>query len=88
MARWEKLLEEMRSDPKPLKYTFAQAASILEALGFQRAGGESGSHRIFRRVSPSGGAIRVMLVDRGRGKLKPGYIRQMLEILASAGLLP
>lgn len=88
MARWEKLLERMLSDPKPITYTYADACAVLKALGFEVAPHSGGSHRKWRLKLPDGNVVLVGLVEKGHGTLKPYLIRDMVALLRSNGLVP
>lgn len=94
MGGWRTVLELMVADDDPRSYSFDQAATVLVHLGFSPPKKPKGSHRIFRRViadaaSPSGTrAVTVGLVDSGKGKLKPIYVKEMVAVLQMNDLLP
>lgn len=73
MAKWEKRLERMRENPRGWRYE--EVARILERHGFERPSKSGGSHRVFKH--PSG--LRVSLVDRGKGDMKPVYVEEAVE---------
>jgi hypothetical protein len=94
VARWEKLLGQIVTDPKPVSYTYDELATLLVShLGFTLFSG-GGSHRRFWRKIPSpddpskGTTITIGLVDSGRGKQRPEYVREMVRTLRANSLLP
>lgn len=87
MASWEKLLQRMLDDRRPVSYTYADAVRILGRLGFVE-GSKGTSHRTWRFRGVDGNTVVVGLVDAGHGTLKPVYIREMLRILRDNNLLP
>ena len=86
MASWKKLLAEMSAHPKPVNYTYAEAAKVLRNLGFELAESE-GSHRIWKLKIDAHTTVRVGLVEAGHGTLKSVYIKQMIRTLRAHGLL-
>lgn len=73
MARWEKRLADMRTNPRGWRYD--QVVSILTPVGFEPPRKPSGSHRAFRH--PNGRYVG--LVDSGSGTLKPVYVEKAVE---------
>lgn len=92
MARWQKVLAAMMTDPKPRSYTYQDAAVVLEGLGFTLASRGGGSHRKWRLALPSQArgsrSVIIGLLERGHGPLPPEYIKDMVRILRENGLLP
>jgi predicted RNA binding protein YcfA (HicA-like mRNA interferase family) len=78
----------MADDPKPVSYTYDEAASILKALGFVLAKTSGTSHRRWRIKAPNGQSITVPLVDGGRGAMKSVYIKEMIRLLRANDLIP
>jgi len=78
----------MANDPKPVRYTYDDAASILRALGFALAKTSGTSHRRWRIQAPNGRPVTVALVDCGRGPVKSVYIKEMVRLLKENDLLP
>ena len=93
MTRWLKRLLGMVADPRPVSYTYAEAAAVLVGVGFELQP-HQGSHRKFRKViddpkAPGGRrTVIIGLVEKGRGPLKPAYIRTMVRTLQENDLLP
>ena len=87
MGSWRKLLRKMADDPKPRGYTYDEAALILSNLGFAKPSKPGGSHRAWRLEQPGGNVVRVFLVEKGHGTLKPEYIQDMVATLRAHGLL-
>ena len=94
MASWQKLLGKMVADEDPRSYTYEEAAGILLHLGFAPPTKARGSHRRFRiEIDDPGDTTRkrgivVGLVEKGRGRLKPRYISEMVRTLKENNLLP
>ncbi len=92
MSSWRKLLVQMAADTDPRNYAYEDAVRVLVGLGFSPAKSKpSGSHRVWRRPDPGGNVhatLVVALKDAGSGTMKPAYIRDMVKILDSAGLIP
>lgn len=94
MASWRKLLSKMVADPDPRSYTYEEAEGILLQLGFDPPPKTGGSHRRFRMEiddpndSSRKRGVIIGLVDKGRGKLKPKYISEMVRTLTENNLLP
>jgi len=86
MASWRKLLAEMAAHPKPVNYTYAEAAKVLRNLGFTLSDSE-GSHRVWKKRIDARTTIRVGLVEAGHGTLKSVYIKEMIRTLRAYGLL-
>lgn len=78
----------MADDPKPVNYTYDDAASILRAMGFALAKTSGTSHRRWRLKAPNGQVITIALVDRGRGPMKSVYIKSMVRLLDANKLIP
>lgn len=88
MARWKDLLEAMVNDSNPITYTYTDACTVLEALGFEVAPHGGGSHRKWRRKLDNGNVVVIGLVEKGRGTLKPYLIRDLVAQLRANGLIP
>lgn len=88
MGNWRKLLQQMAADPDPRRYTYDDAARILDHLGFSEPSGASGSHRRWRLKREGCNSVVIGLVDKGHGTLKPGYIRDLVKALQENGLMP
>ena len=69
MGRKEKTLAAMEANPSGWRYD--EVASVLQAFGFTERRGK-GSHRAFSH--PSRGTV--MLVEKGRGTLKPYQVEE------------
>jgi predicted RNA binding protein YcfA (HicA-like mRNA interferase family) len=78
----------MAADPKPIRYTYDEASSILKALGFALAKTSGTSHRRWRIKAPNGQSVTVALVDSGRGPVKSVYIKEMIRLLRANDLIP
>jgi predicted RNA binding protein YcfA (HicA-like mRNA interferase family) len=84
----------MVADTDPRSYTYDEAAGVLINLGFAQSRRGGGSHRIFRielaDSQAQGGrrAVIIGLVDSGKGKLRPIYIKKMVQTLRENKLLP
>ncbi len=75
------------TDPKPVNYTYDEVAALLRRLGFEvQASGGGTSHRKWRLQREGRPSIWIGLVERGHGKLPPGYIREIQRVLRDAGL--
>lgn len=89
---WRKTLRRMSDDDDPRSYTYDDAAHVLHGLGFTLAKEKpKGSHRVWRLSCPGSNVQRSMivgLVKTGHGTMKPVYVRQMISILRTAGLIP
>ncbi|MBA3560846.1 MAG: hypothetical protein H0W30_19900 [Gemmatimonadaceae bacterium] len=77
----------MAEHPKPVNYTYDDAARILRHLDFRVSDAE-GSHRVWKRKIDEHTTLRVSLVDSGHGKLKSVYVKKMVQILNAHGLVP
>lgn len=94
MASWIKLLRRMVADPRPISYTYDEAALILRHLGFEPPSKPTGSHRKFRLEIEDPAAdtgrrgIIIGLVENGHGPMKAVYVREMVRVLRENGLLP
>ena len=88
MANWKKLLGRMLTDTSPTSYTYAEAASILAAIGFTLAPKHGGSHRKWRHRKADGTVVVVGLVDKGSGTLKAYLIRDIIKQLKEHDLVP
>lgn len=88
MASWRKLLARMAADPKPVSYTYDEAASVLGQLGFALASKGGSSHRKWRREEPGKPTVIIGLVDSGSGEIRKVYILDMIRILRENNLLP
>lgn len=93
MGGWKKRLADMVADRKSRSYSYADAAGILERLGFELAS-KGTSHRKWRRRMPDGNdpnktrLVVIGLVEAGSGTMKPEYLKQMIDTLEQEGLLP
>lgn len=87
MSAWEVLLREMRASAKLTGFSYDDAAKVLTGLGFTCPTGGGGSHRNWRRRLPNGELVVILLVDTGRGEIKPPYLRKMFRQLKAAGLI-
>lgn len=94
MAQWKKLLGSMVADRRPLSYTYHQAASVLQQLEFELETPGATSHRKWSRViadpaAPGGKrTVTIGLNAKGKGPMKPGYVREMVRTLQENNLLP
>ena len=88
MAKWRKVLARMLQDTDPRKYTYDDAAGVLQQLGFTLAPHGDGSHRKWRYRGVEGLVVVIGLVEKGSGTLKPVYIRDMVKQLRDNRLLP
>lgn len=94
MAQWIKLLGAMVADRKPISYTYEDASTVLRQLQFTMAKSGATSHRKWYReladaTAPSGHrTVTIGLNAKGKGPLKPGYIRAMVRTLRENNLLP
>jgi predicted RNA binding protein YcfA (HicA-like mRNA interferase family) len=75
----------MLSDVRPTTYTYADAAAVLNGLGFEVAPHGGGSHRRWRHRSAAGNVVVIGLVDSGSGPLKPYLIRDLVSSLREHG---
>lgn len=78
----------MLFDERPVTYTYADAATVLTALGFEVAPHAGGSHRRWRRKLASGNVVIVGLVEKGNGTRKPYLIRDLITQLRANDLVP
>jgi predicted RNA binding protein YcfA (HicA-like mRNA interferase family) len=78
----------MADDPKPVDYTYEDAASILKSLGFVLATASGTSHRRWRYKGANGLVTTIALVDRGKGPIKSVYIKEMIRLLKESNLVP
>lgn len=91
MSSWLKLLAQVAADPHPAGYRYEELANILRNLGFETPKKSGSSHKVWRQAFTSGDNKRtvvVVLVDPGRGTVKPVYVRHMVKILRENNLLP
>lgn len=89
MARWRKLLEQMRVSVRCVGFTYQDAVAILTALGFTEVRTNAGgSHRRWYRLRADGTRVIVGLVESGHADIKPVYIKTMLKTLKDEQLLP
>lgn len=86
--RWQRLLQRMLSDPRPVSYRYEDAAIVLRALGFEIAPTAGGSHRRWRLRTASGQTVIIGLVEKGHGTMKPYLIREMIAQLRTHRLIP
>lgn len=87
MARWEKVLQQMLNDQKPVGYTYDDAAGVLLGLGFEPPKKKKGgSHRKWTR-KVEGTLVVIGLVESGSGPLRAYLIRDMLKTLRQHGLV-
>ena len=68
----------------PRGWTYKQATTVLEGLGFVPPSKPGGSHRWWRH--PSG--VRVGIPDYGHGEVAVEYIKTMTRLVSDAGLGP
>ena len=93
MAQWKKLLAAMVADRRPISYTYDEAATVLSQLGFVQEKGATSHRKWSRQVVDSASrsgtrTITVGLNAKGKRKLPPGYIREMVQTLQENNLLP
>lgn len=87
MARWEKVLQQMLNDQKPVGYSYGDAASVLLGLGFEPPRRKTGgSHRKWTR-KVQGILVVIGLVESGSGPLRSYLIRDMVKTLTQHGLV-
>ena len=84
MGQKEKLIKRLKSKPKD--FTFDDAETLLNYLGYSRSnkGKTSGSRIIF--ISENHGAI-LLHKPHPRKELKAYQIKQLIEILEQEGLI-
>ena len=83
MSKKQKLIARLKSKPKD--FTFIEAETLLESLGFEKSnkGKTSGSKVIFSR-----GVLEIEIHrPHPRKELKPYVINRMLKILEREGLI-
>ena len=85
---WKRTLERMLKDTKPTTYTYADAAVVLQALGFVVAPHGGTSHRKWRAVAPAGNSVIIGLVEKGSGPLKPYLVRDLVNQLRENDMIP
>ena len=85
---WEKRLDALMTDPRPVTWTYAEVSHLLRRLGFalQPTGGGT-SHRKWRLDRPGRPTVWIGLVERP-GPLARGYIRDVQKKMRAAGLWP
>ncbi len=89
MASWEKRLRALLADSKGLGYTYAEVSGLLARLGFQLHNpGGGGSHRKWRLHRENRPPVVIGLVEKGHGRLPPGYIREVQRTILEEGLFP
>jgi hypothetical protein len=91
VSSWRKLLGQIVQDQRPAGYRYEELANILRNLGFETPKKSGSSHKVWRRAFTSGDTKRtvvVVLVDSGRGTVKPIYVQHMVRILRENDLLP
>lgn len=76
MPRRSKLLARVRNNPNDVRFT--DLLTLVEAFGFVRKPGQSGSHRQFRQ--PATGDLLNLQPDQN-GKAKPYQVRQFLRTI-------
>lgn len=75
MSQWEKLLEEVRQNPKDVR--FADACKIASRLGFSGQGGK-GAHRAYsRKGEPQG----LNFQKDKNGKIPAYQARQLIAMI-------
>lgn len=72
MARWRKLLEELRRNPRHV--TFEELDTLLRRAGFERRS-TKGSHYVYRK------ADKRLTVPYRKPHLLPVYVIQALRLL-------
>ena len=77
----------MALDARPINYDYADAVRVLKNLGFTLASTDTGSHRVWKRKVVGRAPVVVGLVDKGHGKLKSVYVKNMIATLREEGLL-
>ena len=75
MSVWEKLLANIRNNPKDV--SFDDACKIAERLGFTGKSKSGGSHFAYSRP---GEATGLNFQDRG-GKIPPYQARQLIDMI-------
>lgn len=75
----EKLLDELKSNPKNMR--FERLCRIAEHFGFRFRGGK-GSHRIFVHQ----GIPEILNLQDVGGKAKPYQVRQLIKMIEKHGL--
>lgn len=88
MSNWRKLLDQMIADGRPDHYTYDDAATVLDHVGFTLASNSGTSHRKWRLKVPERPVIVIGLLDRGHGHMNQVYIKDMIRILRENDLLP
>jgi predicted RNA binding protein YcfA (HicA-like mRNA interferase family) len=76
----EKLIEEMRNNPKNVR--FEKLSALLLACGFTLKGGK-GSHRVYIKS----GMSEIVNIQNVSGKVKPYQVKQVLRIINKYSLL-
>ena len=74
MTRREKLLAEIRNNPKGVR--FVDACKAAETIGFVRSGGK-GSHTVYARA----GEPNILNFQNRDGQIPPYQARQLIEML-------
>lgn len=82
MARWEKLLEQARNNPKNVR--LADALKLAEAFGFTHRAGGKHPHIYKRKGSPT----MLNFQDAGNGKAEAYQVRQLLGAIDEMGGTP
>ncbi|MCA2992055.1 type II toxin-antitoxin system HicA family toxin [Gemmatimonas sp.] len=86
MGSWKRILKQMRKSPRCVGFTYADAAKVLEALGFHQSS-YGGSHRRWVMLRADNPPVIIGLVDKGHGDMKPVYVKDMLASLVAHGIL-
>lgn len=84
MGKHDKLVAKLRAKPKD--FTYREAVSLLEGLGYQEAtGGKTGGSR--RRFKHPTAATIYLHKPHPRDILKPYQVRDILDTLEQEGLV-
>lgn len=83
MSRLQKMIKKIKS--KPIDYTFAEACTLLTALGFEtdNKGKSSGSRIMFNKE----GICIYLHKPHPQKELRRYQVEQILEVLEREGLL-
>lgn len=74
MSSWEDFFEEVRRNPKNVR--FNDMCKLVEKFGFRFRGGK-GSHRIYARQ----GVFEILNFQDVQGRVKPYQVRQFVNIV-------
>lgn len=74
MVNWGRFLEQLRRNPKNVR--FNDLCKLAEKFGFRFRGGK-GSHRIYARK----GVFEILNFQDVKGMAKPYQVRQFLNII-------